>query len=79
MEKHGKNYIAGAELSFVDFIYFELLELQDFATEGKLFTTYPMLKAYSERIKNLPKLKEYYESDACMKRPFNNTVAKLNN
>ena len=27
MEKHGKHYIAGAELSFVDFIYFELLEL----------------------------------------------------
>ena len=78
-EKDGKHYIAGHELSFVDFIYFELLELQDFITEGKIYTAYPTLKAYRDRIQNLPKVKEYYESDQCMKRPFNNTVDKLNN
>ena len=58
---------------------FELLELQDFVTEGKIYEKYPLLQAYRDRVKNLPKLKEYYESEACMKRPFNNKFAALNN
>ena len=52
----------------------------EFISEGQLCQQIPTLGAYQERVKSLPKLAEYYaDDDKCMKRPFNNKVAKLNN
>jgi len=75
----GRKWVAGETLTYVDFVLFELLELQDFITDGKIFKTFPVLKAYHDRVHALPRVKEYYDSDRCMKRPFNNKVAKINN
>ena len=77
--KDGKHFIAGNHVSWVDFIYFELLELQDFITQGKIYTVYPHLKEYRDRVQNLPKLKDYIEGPDFMSRPLNNKSAKLNN
>ena len=77
----GENdYLVGANPTYVDFTMFELCELMEFISEGQLFQAQPSLKAYSDRIKGLPKLAEFYADDArCMKAPFNNKVAKINN
>ena len=51
-----------------------------FISEGQLYEQNPSLRAYSDRVKALPKLAEFYADDEkCMKRPFNNKVAKINN
>ena len=67
-------------MTYVDFVFFELCDFISWLTEGEVYSTYPNLKGYFDRIKNLPKLKEFFEDDTkCIKRPFNNKVAKLNN
>lgn len=76
---HGKTYIAGDKLSFTDFSLAEVIEQHAWITDGKLYEVHPHVKEYRDRIFNLPKLKEYFESEQCMKRPFNNTMARINN
>ena len=45
-----------------------------------LYERNPNLQAYHNRVKSLPRLAEFYADDRkCIKRPFNNKVAKLNN
>ena len=77
----GQNaFLAGESVTYVDFTMFELCELMDWISEGQLFSQNPSLHQYCERVKALPKLAEYYADDTkCMKRPFNNKIAKLNN
>ena len=75
-----KKFLVCEEPTYVDFTMFELCELMQFISQGELFRRYPKLEAYSTRIKSLPRLAEYYADDSrCMKRPFNNKVAKINN
>ncbi len=75
-----KNFLVGSDVTYVDFTFFELCELMNFISEGALLTSYPTLAAYCDRVKGLPKMAEYYADDTkCMKAPFNNKVAKLNN
>ena len=67
-------------MTYVDFTFFELCDFMDWISEGRLFAEQEVLLAYSNRVKELPKLKEFYaDEEKCMKRPFNNKVAKLNN
>ena len=75
-----KKFIVGNNVTYVDFTLFELCELMQWISEGQLFTNYPNLLQYCDRVKALPKLAEFYADDTrCMKAPFNNKVAKLNN
>ena len=75
-----KTYLCGENLTYVDFIFFELCDFMDWIAEGNLFMQHPSLKAYSDRIKALPRLAEFYADDTrCIKRPYNNKIAKLNN
>ena len=75
-----KQFLAGDNVTYVDFTMFELCQLMDFISEGQLFTQQPSLQQYCERVKSLPKLAEFYADDEkCMKRPFNNKIAKINN
>ena len=75
-----KKFLIGNDVTYIDFTMFELCDLMDFITEGELLGQYPTLKAYSDRVKGLPRVAEYYDDDErCMKRPFNNKVAKINN
>ena len=75
-----KKFLVCEDVTYVDFTMFELCELMQFISQGELFRRYPKLEAYSKRIKGLPRLREFYADDTrCMKRPFNNKVAKINN
>ena len=75
-----KDFLCGDNVTYPDFIFFELCDLMQFVSEGRLFEKYPTLETYHERVKELPRLKEFYEDDTrCIKRPFNNKIAKINN
>ena len=75
-----KPYLCGDNLTYVDFVFFELCDFMDWIAEGQLLAQHPSLKAYSDRVKALPRLAEFYDDDTkCIKRPFNNKIAKLNN
>ena len=75
-----KDFLVGSEVCYVDFTVFELCLFMDFVAGGELFNQFPTLKAHSDRVKALPRLAEFYADDEkCMKRPFNNKVAKCNN
>ncbi len=75
-----KQFLMGDNVTYVDFILFELCDFMAWITDGELYTKFPNLQSYHERVRNLPKLKEFYQDDTrCIKRPYNNKVAKLNN
>ena len=75
-----KPYLCGSNLTYVDFIFFELCDFMNWIAEGQLFTKFPTLQAYFDRIKGEPKLAEFYADDVkCIKSPYNNKIAKLNN
>ena len=75
-----KSFLIGDNVTYIDFVFFELIDFMTFISQGQLFQKYESLEAYHTRVKNLPKLKEYYANDElCIKRPFNNKIAKLNN
>ena len=76
-----KPFLIGENVTYVDFIFFELLDFCGFITEGKVFQQHgPNLKEFMLRMSNLPKLKEFWaDPQRCIKRPFNNKIAKLNN
>ena len=75
-----KPFLCGDNVTYPDFIFFELCDLMQFISDGQLFERFPVLENYWMRVKELPRLKEYYEDDTkCIKRPFNNKIAKINN
>ena len=75
-----QQFLVGDNVTYVDFTFFELCELMNWISEGKLLDQNPVLAEYCQRVKSLPRLAEYYADDTrCMKSPFNNKVAKLNN
>ena len=74
-----KHFIAGDNVTWVDFYIFEQIEVFAWITEGEFLTRYPNLAEYHKRIAALPRFSEYYHSDRFVKRPFNNKMAKLNN
>ena len=76
----GKKYLVGDNVTYIDFILFELCDFMSWLTDGAIYTQHLNLEAYFHRVKELPKLKEFFEDDEkCIKRPFNNKEAKLNN
>ena len=56
-----KKFLVGDNVTYVDFIFFELLNLCDFVTDGKLFEEHGTIKAYVERVKDLPHIRAFYE------------------
>ena len=75
-----KSFLVGENVTYIDFVFFELIDFMTFISQGQLFQQFESLEAYHSRVKNLPKLKEFYADDErCVKRPFNNKIAKLNN
>ncbi len=75
-----KKFLVGDNVTYIDFVFFEMIDFMTFISQGDLFTRYPKLAEYHSRVKDLPKLKAFYGNDKkCIKRPFNNKIAKLNN
>ena len=67
----------GDNLCYVDFVLFECVNACEWVTESRVFTDYPTLKPYSERMNAIPEIKDALAAmDA---KPFNNPFAKINN
>ena len=62
---------------YVDFYFFEVLELIAFVTEGKIFEDYPTLKEYHARIEAMEVLKDKIKEQRTLL--FNGKRAKINN
>jgi len=80
--KFMKNkFLAGDNVTVIDFYFLEFVEFMAFVTGGEIFDDYPKLVQYHKDMTNLPKLKEYLESDDCREKTyiFNNKMAKVNN
>ena len=76
----GSNeYLVGDKITWIDFFFVELLDFMQFLTGSQLFKNYPSLGTYFDRVINQPGLWEFWNSEECMKNPFNNKIAKINN
>lgn len=81
VEVMGDNdWLAGPNLTWVDFYFAELVELLDAISTGAFKGEFPALEAYTDRFFKLPNLAEAWADDSkLMKAPFNNKMAKLLN
>ena len=77
----GENtFLSGDSPTYMDFFFFELIEMNKFVMPT-LFKEFPKAESFWNAMRNLPGLKEYLDDPNCIDkhRPFNNTVAKINN
>ena len=77
-------FICGDQLSIGDFMLFEAINYlnrmsDDPASPGqpKTFVDFPYLKAYHEKIGQLPGLKQYFEKSEASGHPYLPAAAKL--
>lgn len=74
------EWIAGANLTWLDFYFAELVDMLDKLTDGLFNAEFPSLQTYWERFIALPNLAEAWADDSkLMKTPFNNKMAKYLN
>uniref|UniRef100_A0A0R3RVH1 Glutathione S-transferase n=1 Tax=Elaeophora elaphi TaxID=1147741 RepID=A0A0R3RVH1_9BILA len=66
----GKNFILGDKISFADFVLFEELDIHQIL-DPHCLDKFPLLKAYRQRMKERPRLKEYCEQRNAAKIPVN--------
>jgi len=72
------EWIAGANLTWLDFYFAELVDLLNAISDGLFHAEFPTMQAYWDRFIALPNLAEAWADDTkCMKVPFNNKMAKL--
>ena len=72
-----KKFLTGDNVCLVDFILFEFCEYGDKLSGGKTGEKYATLPEYCERVKNLPGMKEFYESEQRLGRGFMPPSVKL--
>ena len=76
----GNNkFLVGDYVTYVDFIFYELLELVSFVSEGKVYTENPTLDSFKKSVESLEKMAKHLQSERFVKGTFNNKVAKINN
>ena len=73
-----KKYLTGDQPCWVDFYFFETIQILIFVSEGSVLETYPSLKVYNDNFKQLPGLKEYLATCEDKDMTFNNKSAKIN-
>ena len=72
------EWIAGPNLTWLDFYFAELIDLLNAISDGLFHAEFPTMQAYWDRFIALPNLAEAWADDVkCMKAPFNNKMAKL--
>lgn len=78
--KGDHQFLIGDYPTYIDFYFFEMIELLKFLTEGAVIKEFPALESYVLRMKALNGLKEYLADPSChdVQLDFNNVVAKLN-
>lgn len=78
--KGNNPFLVGDYPTYMDFYFFEVVELLKCVTEGAVFKKFPELESFCVRMKGLKGLKEYLADPNCRdaKYAFNNKMAKLN-
>ena len=73
-----KPWIAGEGITYLDFAFWELLELLDVIFECNLNDKFPGVKEYRERFMAEPSFaKAWANEKICMREPFNNDMALI--
>ena len=76
----GSDWIAGPNLSWLDFYFAENLDMLNAISDGLFYAEFPSLQTYWDRFIALPNLCDAWANDdLLMKAPFNNKMAKLLN
>ena len=71
------NFVAGDKLTFVDFMFWEMLDaIETFDVE--VLKKFDNLARFKAAFKGLPKISAYIKSDRFMKGPFCNKMAIWN-
>jgi len=70
------DWFAGANISFVDFIMYELLD-QHRILDPECLKSFGNVAAFLDRFEKLPKIEAYMKSNRFMKSPLNNKMAKF--
>lgn len=58
-----KEFLAGDQVTFVDFSVFEMLDHFSSLTDGQVFKDYPNLEAFYDRVMSLDGVGEFYRAD----------------
>ena len=74
-----KDYMVGANLTYLDFIMLEMCDFTQFLTNNEFYNENKSIARYVKRLKAIRQLKNYIKSDRYLEKPFNNKVAKINN
>jgi glutathione S-transferase len=73
---NGKTYVAGDNITYLDFVLYELSELCNFIfLNNKFFDEFPALRAHHSRVHNLPAIRAYREQQEPL--TFNNWMAAI--
>lgn len=73
----GSTWIAGNNLTWLDFFYAEVLEYMDAILDGRFSAEFPSTRDYLARFRGLERVAAYYASAGVEKQAFNNKMAKL--
>ena len=74
------EWVCGDYLTYVDFMFAEVLDMLNALSPDLFYSEFPTLKAYTDRFFVLPNLDAAWGDDTkLMKAPFNNKMAKLLN
>ncbi|KAI1305904.1 Glutathione S-transferase Mu 4 [Halotydeus destructor] len=71
----GRKWLAGDNLSYVDFLAYEWLDVHQLF-EANCLDAFPSLLKYKRQFEALPNVEKYMKSDKFMKWPLNNDQAK---
>ena len=76
--KHGFKWMAGNNLTWIDFYIWEAVDYVRWLSNGAVFEQFPSLKEYHENFLKIPQLKKVWGDDEkIMKFPWNNANAKI--
>jgi len=70
--KNGEGFLVGDKISFADYHLFQFLDALLGLSGGTCLDTFPVLKAYYDRIKARPGINAFLASELNQKRTFNN-------
>ena len=73
-----KKFLAGDDVTYIDFVFFELLHFNNFITDGEILQD-STLSAYEARVRALNGIQAFFDSDFTKALAFNNKMAKIGN
>ena len=74
-----KSFLFGNELRYIDFYAFECFEFVNWLSDETFYGENVYVDRYIKRIKDLPQINQYFESDRWLNLPHNTKASKINN